>query len=142
MSIQQPRTIQPDGHVHGVIVGCQHQDGRWLLIRRSALVVAPLRVCFPGGGIDADEKQPDTVVREMQEEVGAKVTPLNCVWHVVWPEKNLTLWGWHAELASSEVIANPEEVAEILWLSPEEIRSHPDIMPGTELFLASLIDQF
>jgi hypothetical protein len=29
------RYYQPDGHLHGVIVACQREDGRWLLIRRA-----------------------------------------------------------------------------------------------------------
>lgn len=139
--IAQGRTIQADGHLHGVIVGCQQDNGRWLLIRRSATVAAPLKVCFPGGGVDADETQSDAAIREMQEEVGALVKPLRCVWRFNWSENALTLWGWHAELLSANVIANPEEVAEILWLTPGEIRSHPDIMPRTEVFLEALINR-
>ena len=136
---RQDRTLQADGHLHGVVVGCQREDGLWLLIRRSAMVVAPLRVCFPGGGIDGDETQSETVVREMREEVGVSVVPLGCVWHAVTESISLTLWGWHARLKSSVVTLNPEEVAEILWLKPDEIRRHPDIMPGTEAFLESLL---
>ena len=135
---RQDRTIQADGHLHGVVVGCQREDGCWLLIRRSATVAAPLRVCFPGGGVDGAETQSETVVREMQEELGAVVKPLNRVWHFVSQIHSLTLWGWHADLESGEVSANPDEVAEVLWLSPEQVRSHPDIMPGTENFLAAL----
>jgi len=139
MTLQPDRTVQPDGHVHGVVVACQREDERWLLIRRSAVVPAPLKVCFPGGGIDGDESQSETVVREMQEELGVNVEPLNCVWRLVWPESSLTLWGWHAALKSAEVIANPAEVAEIMWLTPDEIRTHPDLMPRTLGFLESLL---
>ncbi len=139
--IEQGRTIQPDGYVHGVIVGCQHKNGRWLLIRRSQTVAAPLKVCFPGGGVDANETQSEAAIREMQEEVGAIVKPLDCVWRFNWTENALVLWGWHAKLLSSKVVANPEEVAEILWLTPDEIRSHPDTMPRTGVFLEALINR-
>ncbi|HJP49629.1 MAG: NUDIX domain-containing protein [Pseudomonadales bacterium] len=138
---QQNRTVQADGHIHGVVVGCQREDDRWLLIRRSETVAAPLGVCFPGGGVDGSETQPQTVVREMQEEVCATVIPLTCVWHSVSSAIPLTLWGWHATLVSSEVTPNPEEVAEILWLTPTEIVNHPDIMPHTDAFLESLLAQ-
>ena len=50
---------------HGVIVACYRNDGRWLLIRRSAHVQAPGRVCFPGGWVEANESQEEAVVREM-----------------------------------------------------------------------------
>ena len=75
------RTIQADGHLHGVIVACRRDDGRWLLIRRSAHMPGALRVCFPGGGIDGDESQAETVIREMREELGVEVVPLRCVWN-------------------------------------------------------------
>lgn len=134
----QQRTIQPDGHLHGVIVACQQQDGRWLLIRRSASVAAPMLVCFPGGGIDADESQADAVIREMREELDAIVTPVRCVWHHSYIERAVTLWGWYATLHSSQLTPNAEEVAEILWLTADEVAGHPDILPGTIDFIASL----
>lgn len=135
----KPRTVQADGHVHGVIVGCQSQEGNWLLIRRSESVAAPLKVCFPGGAVDGDESQDDAVAREMLEEVGAIVKPLVCVWQKKFDELPLTLWGWQAELQSDNVIANPKEVAEILWLTADEIHHHPDTMAGTSGFLYALL---
>ena len=133
------RTIQPDGHLHGVIVACQRDDGRWLLIRRSATVPAPLRVCFPGGGIDANEDQEAAVVREMREELAADVVPLRCVWHYCSSERALTLWGWHAALRSLTLTPNPNEVHEILWLTATEALAHPDGLPRTDAFLAALL---
>ena len=110
------------------------------MIRRSATVAAPLKVSFPGGGMDGEETQTETAIREMFEEVGADITPVANVWHHVAPEQKLTLWGWLGVLNSYEVIANPDEVTEILWLTAEEIRMHPDIMPRTGDFLAALIN--
>lgn len=62
---------QQAARLAGVVVACRHPDGRWLLIRRSATVRVPLRVCFPGGWIDAGESQADAVRREMREELNA-----------------------------------------------------------------------
>ncbi len=137
--MNQRRTIQADGHLHGVIVGCQRDDGRWLLIRRSLSVAAPGKVCFPGGGIDGEESQSETVIREMKEEVTADVIPKSNVWKMVSRERSLTLWGWHAELISSDVKANPSEVSEILWLTESQILNHPDLMPHTGEFLDCLL---
>lgn len=133
------RYYQPDGHLHGVIVACQRDDGRWLLIRRSATVPAPLQICFPGGGIDAGEDQETAVVREMREELDAVVVPVQCVWHFCSPERNLTLWGWLADLQSPILNPNPDEVHEILWLSAAEAVRHPDALPNTDAFLAALL---
>lgn len=134
------RYYQSDGHLHGVIVACSRDDGRWLLIRRSQTVAAPLKVCFPGGGIDEGEDQETAVVREMQEELNAAVTPVKQVWYGSWPKRKLTLWGWLAKLHSTTLIPNPEEVHEILWLTAEEATQHPDTLPNTDLFLAALRD--
>jgi len=135
------RTLQADGHLHGVIVACQRGDGRWLLIRRSAIVTSPLKVCFPGGGIDGHESQQQTARREMLEELGVDITPLRRVWQQSWPKKKLTLFGWHAKLHSNELHPDPTEVAEVLWLTDAQLLAHPDALPGCNEFLLALIAQ-
>jgi 8-oxo-dGTP pyrophosphatase MutT (NUDIX family) len=132
------RFLQPDGHLHGVVVACQRADGRWLMIRRSDNVPAPLRVCFPGGALDEGEDQETTLAREMHEELSAIVEPIRCVWHYRWADRPLTLWGWLAKLKSTRLIPNPDEVHEILWLSEAEALRHPDVLPNTDAFLAAL----
>jgi 8-oxo-dGTP pyrophosphatase MutT (NUDIX family) len=124
---------------HGVVVACQRDDGRWLLIRRSELVRAPLRVCFPGGWIDDGESQEAAAVREMREELGAEILPLRCVWRHQFTERPLTLWGWLAELKSPTLIPNPLEVHEVLWLTAAEAVRHPDVLPHTDALMAALL---
>ena len=123
----------------GVVVACRHPDGRWLLIRRSATVRVPLRVCFPGGWIDAGESQADAVVREMREELNAEVVPIRCVWRHIFGEPPRVLWGWLAELISTTLTPNPAEVRDILWLTVDEAVHHPDVLPHTDAFLAALL---
>jgi 8-oxo-dGTP diphosphatase len=62
------------------------RDSRFLVIRRSAQVIAPGAFCFPGGGIEADESEERALVREFQEELGAAIRPLRRVW------KSITRW--------------------------------------------------
>jgi 8-oxo-dGTP diphosphatase len=135
---QNQHTLQADGRVHGVVVACRREDGKWLCIRRSDKVLAPLKVCFPGGTIEIGESQPDAVVREMKEELDAAVRPIKHIWHWVNPDRNVTLWGWTAELLPGQIEANPNEVAEILWLSGDEVAEHPDALPSNRLFVKSL----
>jgi len=130
---------QPEAPMEGVVVACRHSDGRWLLIRRGATVRVPLRVCFPGGWIDAGESQADAVVREMREELSAEVVPIRCVWRHVFGEPPRVLWGWLAELTSITVTPNPTEVHDILWLTVDEAVHHPDVLPHTDAFLAALL---
>ena len=133
------QTHPPDRHGHGVVVACQRHDGRWLLIRRSAMVRAPLRVCFPGGWVDDGEDQSTAVVREMREELDAEVLPVQCVWQHDFTERPLTLWGWRAEITSLTLTPNPLEVHEVLWLTSDEAIRHPNVLPHTDAFLAALL---
>jgi 8-oxo-dGTP pyrophosphatase MutT (NUDIX family) len=133
------QTNQQNRQGHGVVVACQRDDGRWLLIRRSTLVRAPLRVCFPGGWVDNGEDQLSAVVREMREELSAEVVPVRCVWQHHFSERPLTLWGWLAKLRSPTLTPNPLEVHEVLWLTAAEAVQHPDVLPHTDTFLAALL---
>ncbi len=134
-----PRPIQPDGRVHGVAVAVRRQDGKWLMVRRSRSVGSPLKVCFPGGTIEAGESQEQAVVREMWEELGLAVRPVKQVWRHDFPDKPLTLWGWVAEVEDgAEPKINEEEVAEVLWLDGMEGGSHTDALPTNRHFIACL----
>lgn len=132
------RHLQRDGRLHGAVVGCRREDGRWLLIRRSATVWSPLKVCFPGGGLEAGESHAEAAVREMDEELGARVELLRCVWRSDLASSAVTLWGYHARLLGGELSPHPAEVAEVLWLDSAELRRHPDALPSTHPFLEAL----
>jgi len=132
------RPLQKDGRVHGVVVACRDKQGRWLCIRRSAHVAAPLKVCFPGGAIEQGESQQSAVIREMTEELGIKVKPRKCVWKWESPDSPLTLWGWTAEIEHAEISVDPKEVAEVLWLSGEHVVGHPDAMATNRSFVEAL----
>ena len=121
-----------------MVVACRREDGRWLCIRRSATVAAPLKVCFPGGAVEVGESQESALVREMREELGIEVAPISCLWRWDSPSTPLTLWGWIADHQQKEPRPDPAEVAEILWLSGAEIAAHPDAMPTNASFVAAL----
>lgn len=127
-----------EARTEGIIVACQRADGRWLLIRRSAMVRRPFTVCFPGGWIEPGETQADAAIREMREELQAEIVPVQCVWEQWFGDPARRLWGWLAQLTSPHLVLNPAEVHEILWLTAGEAVQHPDGIPGTEAFLAAL----
>src|SRR5712675_204869 len=134
-----PRPIQADGRVHGVAVAVRREDGKWLMVRRSKNVGSPLKVCFPGGTIEAGESQEEAVVREMKEELGLSVRPIRNVWRYEFPEKPLTLWGWIAEVEDgAEIEIDEDEIAEVMWLEAGEGISHPDALPTNRHFIACL----
>lgn len=132
------RPRQQDGRVHGVVVAVKRSDGRWLCIRRSQSVAAPLKVCFPGGAIEAGESQENAVIREMKEEVGIEVAPLKCVWKWESSTSELILWGWTADWEECETRHDPAEVAQVLWLTSQQAIDHIDAMPTNRSFIAAL----
>jgi 8-oxo-dGTP diphosphatase len=133
------RPLQADGRLHGVIAAIQDQRGRWLMIRRSAAVVAPGKVCFPGGAVEVGEAQEAALVREVKEELGLIVKPLRMVWKWESPDRPLTLWGWTAEVVGGELNPAAAEVAEVLWLTDAETVEHQDAIGTNGEFVEALM---
>jgi mutator protein MutT len=55
------------------------RKGRVLITKRSKRSNNPNLFNFPGGGIEADEQAIDSIIRELQEEVGINHTDLQIV---------------------------------------------------------------
>ncbi|MFZ4733518.1 MAG: NUDIX domain-containing protein, partial [Pirellulales bacterium] len=96
------------------------------------------RICFPGGHVEPGEAEHDAVERECREEVGAAVVATTRVW------SSVTNWGtalswWAVRLVDErDLVPHPVEVAEILWLSADEMLALPDLLPGNREFLVAL----
>ena len=117
------------------VVGVIFREERLLIIRRSLTVTAPGRLCLPGGGIEQGETESQALVREMQEELAIDVQPVRRCW------RSVTSWGtnlawWLANLDDQIVpVANPDEVAEIHWMTPNEIRTADDMLASLPAFM-------
>ena len=108
---------------------------RLLIIRRSLTVPAPGNLCLPGGGIESGESEPEALVREMQEELTIDVKPIRLCWRSVTPwGTNLAWWLAHLDPRVTPV-ANPEEVAEVHWMTKDEIRTARDMLPSLPTFV-------
>ncbi len=125
--------------VEGVVVVVQ-RGGRYLIVRRAAGVPVPGAWCFVGGAVELGESQEQAVVREFAEEVGGTVRPLRRIWEYTRPDGKLRLYWWAAELVDGALKANPAEVAEIRWCSPEEIARLPNVLESNREFLR-LVEQ-
>ncbi len=114
------------------------REQRLLVIRRSAHVVAPGALCFPGGVIEAGETEAQALVREFREELGAAIVPVRRVWQSTTPWRvDLAWWLGRLEVAG-ELTPNPAEVESFHWLTPDEMLAHAQLLESNRQFLAAL----
>jgi 8-oxo-dGTP diphosphatase len=114
------------------------RDRRFLVIRRSAQVVAPGALCFPGGGMDECESDAEALVREFREELNADILPLRRLWRSVTPwQVELHWWLAHLE-EGAQLQANPAEVESIYWLTADEMLAHEQLLESNRQFLAAV----
>lgn len=117
------------------VVAVTLRQQRLLVIRRSQLVRAPGMFCFPGGGIEEGESETTALERELLEELAVTAQPIRRLW------QSTTRWGvqlawWLTDLpAAAELKPHPAEVESAHWLTPEELRSHPQVLPSNLEFL-------
>lgn len=112
------------------VVGLIRRNGKFLVIQRSSEVRAPLTWCFPGGGIEGGETEEQALVRELYEELGLCVTPIECIYESATPW-NVYLYWWTAVVSDDELLnlrPAPREVRTVEWLTLDELRHHPDTL--------------
>lgn len=135
-SLPAPHEISPRKYGAVAVI---RQSEKWLMIRRSAQVRAPRKLCFPGGTIELGEAECDAIAREMQEELCLAITPRECIW------RSVTSWGvalawWTVEMSSDATpIPHLDEVEEVLWLDTEEALAHPDLLESAREFFEAYL---
>ena len=126
---------QPGLRCREGVVAVIQQDAQFLVIRRSQRVVAPGKLCFPGGGIEAGETQEIALRRELQEELSVEITPQGKLWESVTRRGRRIHW-WSASLCEgSNPVANPHEVSDIYWMTREELLENEELLDGNRDFL-------
>ena len=131
-----PHSFEPPIRKVGV-VGVVVRDNRLLVIKRSQLVRAPGRYCFPGGGMEPGESEEQTLVREMQEELGVAVRPIRRLYRSVTPWRVDLRW-WLAALPdAAELAPHPAEIETCDWYTVDELLKVDALLESNHDFLAA-----
>ena len=126
-----------DPRSNGVVaVICE--DRQFLVIKRGPNVIAPGKICFPGGKAEPGESEKSAVIRELDEELGVAGEVIRLVWRSMAPWQVALSW-WHVKLETgSRWQPNPDEVAWVGWMGPQELTQSPDLLESNRHFLEAL----
>ncbi|QGJ69978.1 NUDIX hydrolase [Planctomycetales bacterium 10988] len=105
--------------IRGAVAVIQ-REGRFLVIRRSRHVSAPLKYCFAGGRIERGESEAQAVEREIHEELSLQVIAEKKIWHSQTPWGVDLAW-WEVSQPTREPEPNPREVASCHWMTPQQM---------------------
>ncbi|MEM9942102.1 MAG: NUDIX hydrolase [Planctomycetota bacterium] len=119
-------------------IGVIRQAKKFLAIRRSQTVRAPGKICFPGGGLEPGESVEQALVREMQEELGIRVSPIEMIWKSD-SVRGCELHWWLAEIRDDEtILPDHAEVESFAWMTINEMLEHPDLLDSNAKFFNAL----
>lgn len=121
------------------VVAVIERSGRYLTITRSKSVVAPGKICFPGGGIEPNETPQKALIRECFEELGVLIEPVRQLYVSITPW-GIRLYWFSARLPNEDItfLLNPQEVVATTWMTQDEMLAHPDILESNIPFLKNL----
>jgi 8-oxo-dGTP diphosphatase len=104
-----------------VVTGLIEESGRVLLVLRD---IEPGRGLWglPGGYVDWDEHPQAAMVRECEEETGARVRAdeLMSVEHILMGEEGLVMLAYRATLLGGEIRPR-DEVQQVGWFGPQAL---------------------
>ncbi len=131
------RTSTPIRVRRGVI-GILRKGSDLLVIRRAEGIAKGGCWCFPGGHVERGETPRRAVQRELAEELGIAVEPIERRGSVRVSDSNHILAVWTVRHVGGRFRLAHHEIAEMRWLSPAGIRSIQPNLPSNKEVLAML----
>jgi len=116
-------------------------DGRVLIAQRPAGKTMAGLWEFPGGKVEAGERPEDTLIRELEEELGIVVdaqclAPLTFASHS-YPEFHVLMPLYICRRWNGTVV--PREGQRLIWVRPRELRNYP-MPPADEPLISHLMN--
>ena len=102
------------------VVGVLRRGDRFLVIKRGPRAILSGYWAPPSGRVEEGETPEETLVREIQEELGISASPIAEVWECPTDDGDFILHWWTAEAGPGDLLLNPDEVADARWVTTEE----------------------
>ncbi len=117
------------------IVGVIRRHGLVLVIQRGPGTTFAGHWSPPTGRLEPGESQQDALVREMHEELGLEVRPLDKVWESMTDNGVYRLHWWTLEEDGAELRPDPREISAIRWVDSRGFLAlQPTFRGGREFF--------
>jgi len=130
---QHSRTTQ-------AVVAVLRRGDRLLAIKRAPGVILPGYWTPPSGRVEPGETHEQALVREVEEELGVKVTPIAKVWECPTDDGEFQLHWWTADIEPDELLRlDPTEVEDARWVTCNEFLELAPTFSGDRDFIAHVL---
>jgi 8-oxo-dGTP diphosphatase len=121
------------------VVAVLRRGDRLLLIKRAPVVILPGYWTPPSGRIEPGETHEQALIREVEEELGVKATPIAKVWECPTDDGEFLLHWWTADVDSHELRLDPTEVADARWVTCDEFLELEPTFSGDRGFITYVL---
>jgi 8-oxo-dGTP diphosphatase len=121
-----------------VVAAVIARTGRYLITQRRKTAVLPLLWEFPGGRVEAGEKDADALRREVNHRLGVDVSVGNLISFVSHPYERYTVDLYLYECAIERGEPIEQNVLTYRWVTSDEFDQYP-FTPADEISMAKLL---
>lgn len=126
MAAKPTKSKKPSSRVRRGAIGILSRGSEFLVIRRAVGLVKGGCWCFPGGHLERGETSRQAVARELAEELGISVQPIERLGSVR-VDSAYVLAVWRVRHVGGEIRPDEKEIAEVRWVTAEEMSG---LVPG------------
>ncbi len=118
------------------VVAIIRKSDRFLFVKRSDYIESARGYWCPvSGGIENKESQEEALKREVMEEVGLEVTPLERICGISSHDNNSFLNYWTVDIVSGEASITSNEATDLKWVTIEELKQlNPTFEEDIQIF--------